>query len=42
MVPVLFIFLMSTFDEILEEIWEDNVLNKLELQRVSDDDFEKG
>ena len=39
---VLFIFLIDTFAEILEEIWEDNGLKKVELQRVSDDDFEKG
>ena len=42
MEPVLFLFLMAAFAEILEEIWKDNGLEKVEFQWVSDHDFEKG
>ena len=42
MAPVLFLFLMATFAESLEDIWEEKGLEKVEFQRLSDDDFKKG
>ena len=42
MAPFIFPFLMVAFSESLKEIWEDNQLEKLELQQVSEKDFEKG
>ena len=42
MAHVIFLFLMVAFSESLEEIWKDNRLRKVELQQVSDKDFEKG
>ena len=32
---------MATFSEILEDIWGDDGLKTVELQRLYDDDFEK-
>ena len=41
MAPLSFLFLMATFSEILEDIWGDDGLKTVELQRLYDDDFEK-
>ena len=40
--PVLLLILMASFDETPEDIWEEKGMEKVEFQRVSDDDFEKG
>ena len=42
MAPVLFLFLMNAFADSLEKIWEDKGLKKVQVQHVSDDDFEDG
>mmetsp|Transcript_22885 Transcript_22885/g.52542 ORF Transcript_22885/g.52542 Transcript_22885/m.52542 type:complete len:261 (+) Transcript_22885:134-916(+) len=42
MAPVLFLFLMNAFADSLETIWESKGLERMQVVRASDEDFENG
>ena len=42
MAPVLFLFLMNAFADSLEKIWESKGLERVQVVRASDEDFENG
>ncbi|EJK69977.1 hypothetical protein THAOC_08706 [Thalassiosira oceanica] len=42
MAPVLFLFLMNAFADSLETIWESKGLERVQVVRASDEDFENG
>ena len=42
MAPVLFLFLMNAFADSLEKIWKSKGLERVQVVRASDEDFENG
>ena len=42
MAPVLFLFLMNSFADSLEKIWDDKGLQKVQVQHAFDKDSEEG
>ena len=42
MAPVLFLFLMAAFAELMEDVWERENMEKVEFLRESDDTYRKG
>lgn len=42
MAPVLFLFLMAAFEELVDKAWERENMERIELMRESDDTFHKG